>query len=62
MIGKDKVKLQVSITKELDDALSDIVKESKSRGMPVTKSQLVEVALRNLIRQSMELTKKGEQK
>lgn len=62
MIGKDKVKLQVSITKELDDALSDIVKESKSRGMPVTKSQLVEVALRNLIRQSMELTKKGDQK
>lgn len=59
MIGKDKVKLQVSITKELDDLLTDIVNSSKTRATPVTKSQLVEVALRNLIGQSMDQAKKG---
>lgn len=49
MISDNKTKLQVSITKELDEVLNAIVEDSKKDGHNLTKSQLVESSLRLFI-------------
>lgn len=49
MISENKTKLQVSITKELDEVLNAIVEDSKKDGHNLTKSQLVESSLRLFI-------------
>ena len=58
MISENKVKLQISITKELDEVLTQIVDNAKKRNQPLSKSQLVEVALRTFINESMQLKEK----
>ena len=49
MISENKTKLQVSITKELDEVLNAIVEDSKKDGHNLPKSQLVESSLRLFI-------------
>lgn len=48
-LSKDKVMLQVSITKELDEVLTALVNDSRRDGHNLTKSQLVESSLRLFI-------------
>ena len=48
-ISKNKVMLQVPITKELNDTLNAIVEDSRRDGKSVSKSQLVEVSIRLFI-------------
>lgn len=55
MIGENKVKLQITVTKELDNILNQIIEGAKKVNNPLTKSQLVEVALRKFISESMQL-------
>lgn len=52
MISDKKVKLQITITKELDKVLNEIVEKSKATGQNATKSQLAEIALRVFITQN----------
>lgn len=54
MISENKVKLQITITKELDELLNQIIKGAKKVNQPLTKSQLAEVALRAFINQSLQ--------
>lgn len=58
MISKDKIKLQITITKELDEVLNQIVEGARKTNNPLSKSQLTEVALRTFIANSIESQKK----
>lgn len=57
MISEKKIRINVSITKELNDRLDDIVEGTKG-AFPMTKSQVMEIATWYFIRHSMEQTRK----
>ena len=58
MISENKVKLQITVTKELDDLLNQIIEGARKVNNPLTKSQLAEVALRAFINNSLQLKEK----
>ncbi len=45
MVSEKKTKLQISLTKELDKVLTEIIDGAKAKGESVTKSQLLEIAM-----------------
>lgn len=49
MISDNKVKLQISITKELNGWMDEIIKFSQNTKTRLTKSQLIEIAVREVI-------------
>lgn len=51
MVKDSNVRVMITLTKEVDDKLSQLVELSKSTPKPITKSQVVEVALRQFINQ-----------
>lgn len=63
MINKKKNKLiQITISKNINHALDEIIFESKKQGIIITKSQIIETALMTYFELSQILTKQQEDK
>lgn len=60
-ISKNKRNIQISIDKNVYNALEEAVLNSKKAGVPITKSEIIEGALVMLFNQALEKNKENKE-